>query len=58
MGQFGSIEYASIFYRGQWFWVDDRDLHTKRYFQFMLAFPAQADTGTKDALPLDVADGC
>ena len=44
--------YASIFYRGNWFWVDDRDLHTKRYFQFMLAFLAQADTGTKDTLPL------
>lgn len=44
--------YATICYRGYWFWADDRDLHTKRYFQFMLAFPAQADTGTKDTLPL------
>lgn len=44
--------YATICYRGYWFWVDDRDLQTKRYFQFMLAFLAQADTGTKDTLPL------
>lgn len=44
--------FAAVCYRGYWFWVDDRDLKAKRYFQFLLAFLAQADTGAKEALPL------
>ena len=31
--------YAAVHYHGHWFWVDDRDLTTKRVFSFlMLAF--------------------
>ena len=44
--------FATVHYRGYWFWVDDRDTETKRYFQFLLGFLAQSDTGAKEALPL------
>jgi len=44
--------YAAISYRGYWFWVDDKDLSTKRYFMFLLNFLAQTDTAAKDTLPL------
>ena len=36
--------YAAVHYHGHWFWVDDRDLTTKRVFSFlMLAFTLMED---------------
>ena len=34
-------------YRDHWFWIEDRDLKTKRVFAFTLA-----DTSDKESLPL------
>jgi len=44
--------FAAVSYRGYWFWVDDRDPVSKRYFHFLMGILAQADTSAKDALPL------
>jgi len=43
---------VAVPYRDQWFWIDDRDLRTKRAFAFMLMLFALADTGDKESLPL------
>jgi hypothetical protein len=44
--------FASIEYRGHWFWIDDRDLKSKRVFAFMMMLFTLADTGERENLPL------
>ena len=43
---------VAVPYRGQWFWIDDRDLRSKRAFAFMLMLFTLSDTGQKESLPL------
>jgi hypothetical protein len=43
---------VSIHYRGHYFWIDDRDLKSKRIFSFMMLLFTLADTGEKENLPL------
>lgn len=44
--------YVAVAYHGGWFWIDDRDLTTKRAFSLIMMLFTLADTGAKDALPL------
>jgi hypothetical protein len=44
--------FASVCYRGYWFWVDDRDTRSKRVFSLLMGVLAVADTGAKEAPPL------
>src|SRR5262245_2936747 len=44
--------FVSVRYRGQWFWIDDRDLRTKRVFSFMMLLFTLADTADRDSLPM------
>lgn len=44
--------YAEVQYRNHWFWIDDRDLKSKRSFAFMMMLFTLADTGEKESLPV------
>jgi len=44
--------YASVFYRGHWFWIENNDWRTKRALTAVMFFFTLADTGTPDKLPL------
>jgi hypothetical protein len=44
--------FLSVPYRDHWFWIDDRDLTTKRGFALLMLLFALADTGDKKGLPL------
>ncbi len=43
---------VAVQYRGQWFWIDDRDLRSKRAFAFMLMLFTLSDTGQRENPPL------
>lgn len=44
--------YAAVRYRNHWFWVDDRDLASKRVFLFLMMFSSLAETGTVPQTPI------
>ena len=44
--------FAAVFYRNRWFWVDDRDLRTKRAFSLLMMLGTLSDTGERESLPL------
>lgn len=43
---------VAVAYRDRWFWIDDRDLRTKRAFAFLMMMFTLADTGQSEPLPL------
>ena len=44
--------FSAVQYRGYWFWIDDRDLASKRVFTFLRIFSAIAETGVTPQLPV------
>lgn len=44
--------YARIHYRGDWFWIEDTDLKSKRAFGCIMFLFTLADTGGNAALPI------
>jgi hypothetical protein len=44
--------YAAIYYRGWWYWIDDRDLQSKRMFAFIMMIFSLTETGGKEAAPI------
>jgi hypothetical protein len=44
--------YAAVQYRNHWFWIDDRDLDSKRVFMFLMMFSSLAETGTVPQVPI------
>lgn len=53
---FSKEEPADVFvavpYRGGWFWVDDKDLRSKRAFSLVMLFFTLSESGEKEDLPL------
>ncbi len=43
---------VAVEYRDHWFWIDDRDLRSKRAFAFMQMLFTLSDTGAREAPPL------
>jgi hypothetical protein len=39
-------------YRSYWFWIDDRDLNSKRVFMFLMMFSSLAETGAVPQTPV------
>lgn len=44
--------FTAVEYQGHWFWVDNRDLVTKRSFSFMMLLFSLADSSDRESLPL------
>lgn len=49
--------FAAVRYRNRWFWIDDRDLASKRTLAFVLALFAVAETGPRQGLPVVTITG-
>ena len=47
-----SDAFVAVPYRNSWFWIDDRDIRSKRAFAFMMILFTLSDTGEKGAVPL------
>lgn len=46
--------YTAARYRNRWFWIDDKDLESKRVFMFLMIFSSLAETGAAVQTPLIV----
>lgn len=44
--------FSAVFYRNHWFWIDDRDIPSKRVFTFLRLFSSIAETGVAPQLPV------
>jgi hypothetical protein len=44
--------FAAIPYRDYWFWIDDRDIASKRMFSFIMFIFALVEPASKDAPPV------
>lgn len=44
--------FSAVRYRSHWFWIDDRDVPSKRVFTFLKLFSSIAETGVAPQLPV------
>ncbi|MDM0115837.1 hypothetical protein QTI66_27055 [Variovorax sp. J22R133] len=43
---------VQVNYRGRWFWIDDRDIASKRTFALVMIFSTLSETGARESMPL------
>jgi len=48
--------YLAVRYREHWFWIDDRDVHSKLAFNFLLLAFFLTETGSEQAAPIEPLD--
>jgi hypothetical protein len=44
--------FLAVPYRGYWFWIDDRDMGSKRLFTFLMFIFTLVETGGKEGAPV------
>jgi hypothetical protein len=44
--------FVGVFYRGYWFWIDDRDLKSKSLFSYLMLIFSLTETGGKEGAPV------
>lgn len=44
--------FAAVPYRGYWYWIDDRDLPSKRMFSFLMFIFTLVETGGREGAPI------
>ena len=44
--------FVTLPYHGAWFWIDDRDIQSKRFFSFMMFVFTLTETGGKEGAPI------
>ena len=44
--------YAAVTYRKHWFWIDDRDIHSKAAFNFLLLMFSLTERGESESRPI------
>ena len=44
--------FVSVQYRGQWFWIEDRDIQSKAMLNFIMLMFSLTETGTAQAAPV------
>lgn len=44
--------FVAVEYRNGWYWIDDRDLASKKFFSFMMFIMTLTETGGKDNAPI------
>jgi hypothetical protein len=44
--------FVAVAYRDHWFWIDDRDLVSKRIFSFIMLLFTLSDTAPEQGLPV------
>jgi hypothetical protein len=43
---------VAVVYRDRWFWIDDRELGTKRAFALLMMLNTLTETGEREPMPL------
>lgn len=51
-GESPSDAFVAVQYRGKWFWVEDRDLRSKKIFAFVMLLFSLAETGGAPNAPM------
>lgn len=44
--------FTEVPYRNRWFWIDDKDYRSKRFFSFLMFIMTLTETGGKEGAPI------
>ena len=46
------MAHAAVYYKGHWFWIDDRDFRSKQTFTILMILFSMMESGAQGSLPL------